>query len=228
MTTRTDSAAERAYRELRRAAMDGRLPTDRKVTEAGLAAMLGLSRTPVRAAVGRLLIEGLLQRRAGSGLWCVLPTREQMQEIFDIRVRLESYAAARAAERATPAHIAALEASARRMSDLVARLREAPTPELTALIEAENAGFHATILAAADAPRLSLLLGSVVDLAFVSLTLQRYSLRQRVRSAGAHHEIAEAIAAGMPDWAARAMEAHILSAAATFLRLDEGSRPGDA
>ncbi|WP_165455759.1 GntR family transcriptional regulator [Paracoccus subflavus] len=225
MTGRPDSAAERAYRVLRQAALDGRLPTDRKVTEDGLARMLGLSRTPVRAAVGRLLLEGLLQRRAGHGLWCVLPTRAAMQEIFDIRVRLESYAAARAAERASTAQRDALTASAHRMSDLVALLRGGPDPEIVRRIHEENALFHGVIMQAAAAPRLERLLSSTVDLAFVSLTLQRYSLRQRVRSAGHHHEIAEGISAGMSDWASRCMEAHILSAAATFLQQPTGDAP---
>ncbi|MFC0199021.1 GntR family transcriptional regulator [Paracoccus rhizosphaerae] len=218
MAFKSESAADRAYRVLRQAATDGRLPTDRKVTEDGLARMLGLSRTPVRAAVGRLLIEGFLQRRAGRGLWCVMPTRAEMQEIFDIRVRLESYAAARAAERASPDHRAQLVASAHRMSELVGLLREGQDPALVSKIQDENALFHGTIMRAAHAPRLELLLSSTVDLAFVSLTLQRYSLRQRVRSAGHHHEIAEAISAGMSDWAGRTMEAHILAAAGTFLR----------
>lgn len=217
MTSRQENAADRAYRELRDALMAGQLPTDRKVTEAGLAQMLGLSRTPVRTAVSRLLIEGFLQRRSGSGLWCVVPTRDEMEAIFDIRVRLESYAAARAAVRASADQRAQLTASARRMSDLVGQLHSGRDPAIIALIEAENALFHGIILQAAAASRLSLVLKSTVDVAFVSLTLHRYSLRQRLRSAGHHHEIAEAIAAGMPDWAGRAMEVHILSAAATFL-----------
>lgn len=223
MSAKTENSADRAYRELRDALMAGRLPTDHKVTEAGLAQMLGLSRTPVRAAVSRLLIEGFLQRRSGSGMWCVVPNRDEMQAIFDIRVRLESYAASRAAMRASPAQCAQLTASARRMSDLVAHLQAGRDPDTVARIEAENALFHGTILEASGALRLSLVLKSTVDVAFVSLTLQRYSLRQRLRSAGHHHEIAEAIAAGMADWAGRAMEVHILSAAATFL-----GKPDDA
>ncbi|MBU2958284.1 GntR family transcriptional regulator [Paracoccus sp. 1_MG-2023] len=213
-----ESHADRAYRQLREAILNGRLPTNRKVTEIGLAQMLGLSRTPVRAAIGRLLIDGLLQRRTGSGLWCVLPTPDEMREIFDIRARLEAYAAARAAERASPEQREALRQSAQRMSRHVAVLANGSDPGITRRIEEENAIFHKLILEAACAPRLERLLQSTVDVAFVSLTLQRYGLGQRMRSAGHHHDIAEAIALGLPDWAARTMEAHILSAAATFLR----------
>ncbi|MCS5602150.1 MAG: GntR family transcriptional regulator [Paracoccus sp. (in: a-proteobacteria)] len=214
--SKSATSTDRAYRQLRDAILSGSLPTDRKVTETGLASMLGLSRTPVRAAIGRLLIEGLLQRRSGSGLWCVLPTPGEMQEIFDIRARLESYAAARAAERASAEQREAVKQSAERMSRHVAALAKRSDPDIARRIEEENAFFHRLILEAACAPRLERLLQSTVDVAFVSLTLQRYSLGQRVRSAGHHHDIAEAIALGMAEWAARTMEAHILAAAASF------------
>ena len=139
-----------------------------------------------------------------------------LQEIFDIRARLESYAAARAAERASAEQREAVKQSAERMSRHVAALAKRSDPDIARRIEEENAFFHRLILEAACAPRLERLLQSTVDVAFVSLTLQRYSLGQRVRSAGHHHDIAEAIALGMAEWAARTMEAHILAAAASF------------
>ncbi|SCY96273.1 GntR family transcriptional regulator [Paracoccus tibetensis] len=218
MTAKIESAGERAYRVLRQAALEGRLPTDHKITEDGLAKLLGLSRTPVRAAISQLLMDGLLQRRKGQGLWCVLPTRAEMQEIFDIRAHLESYAAARAAAYATAEQKESLMRSAHRMSELVEQLCNTHDAAIVSEIHQENAHFHAVIMKAADAPRLARLLSATVDLAFVNLTLQRYSLRQRVRSASHHHEIAEAISAGMAEWASRSMETHILAAAATFLQ----------
>lgn len=212
-----ESAADRAYRLLSRAIMTGGLPTDRKLTETGLAEYLGMSRTPLREAVNRLLLEGVLERRAGQGLWCVLPTREEMSEIFDLRARLESYAAGRAALRASDAQKEALNASVRRMAALVDAVREAPDDTVIARIDDENAVFHRLIIEAAQARRLEFLLRSTVNVGLVSLTFQRYSAAQRQRSVNHHEEIAEAIAAGRSDWAASAMETHVLSAVSSLI-----------
>ncbi|WP_185968569.1 GntR family transcriptional regulator [Paracoccus sp. M683] len=220
-----ETAADRAYRILRSAILSGRLPTDRKVTEAGLAEMLDLSRTPVRNAVGRLLIEGLLQRRKGSGLWCILPTRDEIRTIFDIRARLESYAAARAAEFATPLQRAELVASAARMALLVDEMLSDPHADVVPRIDAENALFHCKIVEAAHARRLELLLQSTIDVNLVTLTLQAYGTEQRMRSASHHHEIAVAIAGGMVELAGKAMEVHILSAASFVLTDPQADHP---
>lgn len=220
----TENAADRAYRELREAILSGRLPTQHKVTEAGLAEILGLSRTPVRDAIKRLLLEGFLQRRKGQGLWCVVPTTEEMHEIFDIRARLEAYAAGRAAIRATDEQRAELLSSARRMSGLVARMQGSDDSSLVHQIDQENALFHGTIIEAAHASRLALLLRSTIDVGFVTLTLQRYTREQRLRSANHHQEIADAVSLRAADWAARAMEVHILAAAASFLKSDEAEK----
>lgn len=206
-----ESASERAYRELRRAIVEGRLPVDRKLTELGLAERLGFSRTPVREAIKRLLLEGLLERRKGQGLWCVLPDPDEADEIFDLRLRLESYAAARAAKCATDAQIQALLRSARRMEALAATMPA--TDDLIIRISEENALFHDLIIKAALSQRLIYLVKMTVDIALVSRTVGRYTLQQRKRSASHHSEIAAAIAARKPRWAEYAMRLHILSAA---------------
>lgn len=209
-----ESASDRAYRELRMAIVEGRLPTDRKLTEAALADQLMISRTPIREAVKRLLLEGLLERRPGRGLRCVLPDADEVLEIFELRLRLESYAAKSAARRATPEQIRALQASADRMEALVAA--KPVSDDIIAKIDQENARFHALIIEAAHSLRLKTLLKSTVDISLVSRTFRRFTTEQRNRSAYHHREIAAAIAARSPTLAEKMMEVHILSAADTF------------
>lgn len=209
-----ENASERTYRELRRAIVEGRLPVDRKVTELGLADLLGISRTPIREAIKRLLIEGLLERRKGQGLWCAVPDAGEVREIFELRLRLESYAAARAAERATVAQTEALLHSARRMQALARALPV--TDDLIARIDQENARFHGLIIEATQSPRLILLVKATVDISLVSRTFRRFTPEQRSRSAHHHQEIAAAIADRKPLWAERMMQIHILSASETL------------
>lgn len=209
-----ESASRRAYRELRQAILERRLPTDRKVTELGLAEELGISRTPIREAIKRLILEGLLERRRGQGLWCVVPDAEEVREIFELRLRLESYAAAKAAERATPEQVAALSESARVMDALSRETRDSEA--LIAEIDRENARFHALIAEGAQSARLSHLIRATVDVSLVTRTFRRFTPAQRRRSAQHHLEIAAAIAARKPLWAERMMQVHILSAEDTM------------
>ncbi|SDE03523.1 DNA-binding transcriptional regulator, GntR family [Paracoccus isoporae] len=210
----TENAAERAYRELRQAVLEGRLPKDRKITETGLAESLGISRTPIREAVKRLLLEGLLERRKGQGIRCALPDAAEIQEVFELRLRLESFAASRAAIRATQDQIDALTQSAETMSRL-ARTDPANDAVITR-IDRENARFHALILEATQSQRLAQLVKFSTDISLVSRTFRRFTAEQRRRSAAHHVEIAAAIAARSPRWAENMMQAHILSAADIF------------
>lgn len=209
-----ENASNRAYRELRQAIINGQLPADRKVTELGLAQQLGVSRTPIREAIKRLLLEGLLERRKGQGLWCAVPDDAEVREIFDLRLRLESYAAARAAERARPEQIAALIQSAQRMTALTEI--KPVTDDLIRRIDNENAQFHGLIIDATQSQRLIQLIRATVDISLVRRTFLRFTPEQRSRSARHHTEIAAAISARKPLWAERMMQVHILSAEDTL------------
>ncbi|WP_410218458.1 GntR family transcriptional regulator [Paracoccus sp. (in: a-proteobacteria)] len=211
---KAENASERAYRELRLAIVEGQLPSDRKVTELALAERFNISRTPVREAIKRLLLEGLLERRKGQGLWCALPDDDQVREIFDLRLRLEAYAAGRAAERATAQQIDDIGRSAQRMADLAETA--SVTDDLITRIDQENARFHALIIESTQSKRLIHLVKATVDISLVSRTFRQFTTEQRRRSARHHLEIAAAIAARSPQWAERMMEVHILSAAETF------------
>lgn len=220
-----ESASRRAYRELRQAILERRLPANRKVTEVGLAEDLGISRTPIREAIKRLLLEGLLERRKGQGLWCVVPDADEVREIFELRLRLESYAAAKAAERAMPAQVEALVASARRMSEFAQVAVDSEA--LIASIDRENARFHNLIAEATQSQRLMHLIRATVDLALVTRTFRRFTPDQRRRSAQHHLEIAAAIAARKPQWAERMMQVHILSAEDTMDSIPSADPPAD-
>jgi len=91
--------ADAAYEQLRRAILDGRLGEDHRLAEFELAAMLGVSRTPVRQALQRLELEGYLQRDEGGRLRVHRPTLQEVIEVFFVRELLEGYAARLAAQR---------------------------------------------------------------------------------------------------------------------------------
>jgi DNA-binding GntR family transcriptional regulator len=207
---RRETAADLAYRQLRQEILRGRLPSGAKLTEAALADRLGISRTPVREALKRLALEGYVHREAGQGARVAAIPADEIAQIFQLRLMLESYAVRRACEFATADEIAALRGLAQEMS-----ARTPPESEADlARLSAANERFHKGVMHAARSARLATMLSFAVDLAVVSRTYGMYSPRDLERSAAHHHEIVDALAAGDPDWAASVMTSHLLAAAA--------------
>ena len=95
---RPRSLSDRAYTTLRAHLMSGRFSSGQMLQEEGLAAQLGVSRTPVREALARLASEGLLE---SSGRSFVLPalSRADIEDIYELRLMLEPTAVSHVAER---------------------------------------------------------------------------------------------------------------------------------
>lgn len=100
-TTLTPSAVDDAVRELRERILTGRLRGGDVVAEEDIAGQLNFSRTPVREAIGRLIVEGLLVKDGNRTSARVFqPSLQELLEIYEIRLPLEILAARMAAERA--------------------------------------------------------------------------------------------------------------------------------
>jgi DNA-binding GntR family transcriptional regulator len=95
----TGTLAEQVFHRLRRQIVEGEIPPGTKISEPELSRILGISRGPLREAIGRLEAGGLLVRRANVGARVVELSIEQLLEIFLIREALEGMAARLAAER---------------------------------------------------------------------------------------------------------------------------------
>lgn len=79
--------------------------------EATLVHELGFGRTPLREALQRLACEGLVTIRPRRGTFVAGLGISDLNEIFELRLELEGYAAALAAQRANPNDVAALQAA---------------------------------------------------------------------------------------------------------------------
>ena len=88
-----------AYHALLDMIQRGRLPTEKPLQERTLAATLGISRTPLREAMSRLIGGGFAVRTPRGQLVVKEPTLRQYLEILQMRVLLEGEAAAAAASR---------------------------------------------------------------------------------------------------------------------------------
>lgn len=147
-------AHERVHRALRQRILDGVLAPGESVTLRGLADSLGVSMTPAREAVRRLVAERALEMTASGRVSVPTPDAGLLAELFWARERLEPELARRALPRVDKATVSRMRA----IDDGIDRcLAEG---DAVGYVRANNA-FHATLYARADAPALLALVESV-------------------------------------------------------------------
>ena len=93
------SLEERVYITLEDEIISGRLKRGDTLTENSLSARLGVSRTPLRVALHRLEKEGLIEISPNKGAIVIGIGRDDLIDIYKIRMRLEGLASAEAARK---------------------------------------------------------------------------------------------------------------------------------
>ncbi|MBG6134110.1 GntR family transcriptional regulator [Longispora fulva] len=192
--------------------MDHGIPPGDRVNIDALSRELEVSPTPVREALARLESDGLVRKRPLAG-YTVAPllTRAEFEELFDLRIVLETAAATRAATRAPLAarELALTGADLGMSPDVVDGYRS--YADFTAL----DAQFHDSIAELAG----NAMLRDAVFRLHAHLHLHRLHFPQATAgNTGAEHEaIVAAILAGDGDAAATAMHDHLASARARHL-----------
>ncbi|NML47868.1 GntR family transcriptional regulator [Ramlibacter sp. G-1-2-2] len=143
------SLPELVYRELRNAILNGVFAPGQMLRQEEVAAKMGVSRGPLREALPRLEAEGLvvLQPRKGYAVAELDP--EQIREVFDLRIKLETDIAARAIKRRTPDDIAKVRQLVEQMHQTSAQRTDS---EALADWFELNANFHRAMLDPAGMP----------------------------------------------------------------------------
>ncbi len=96
MEHRNISLADQVFEQLEREILAGKYPRGELLSEQRLSAELGISRTPVREAIRRLEQENILED-SPRGVVVVGISRQDMLDMYEIRLQLEGLAARRAA-----------------------------------------------------------------------------------------------------------------------------------
>lgn len=104
-TTVSDSV----YLWIKNAIIQGDFKPGERIAQESLTKKLGVSRTPVRDAMKRLEAEGLLISKPHCGAIVFQLTRENLNEIYDVRILMEQYCAARTCIKASPEDIEKVE-----------------------------------------------------------------------------------------------------------------------
>ncbi len=194
-----ESAQVRALLQLRELILSGELPGGSRIAELALVERLGVSRTPIRAALMRLEQEGLLEPLPGGGYGIKTFSERDVADAIELRGTLEGLLARLAAERGAPGVVLA---EARACLDRIdgvlatAALDENGFSSYVGLNEA----FHALLYEMADSPTVSRQLERVVSLPFASpsgfVVVQAHSARARdmlVVAQDQHRQVLDAI-----------------------------------
>lgn len=191
-------------------------PGDHLVEER-LAALLGVSRGPVREALQRLHRDGWITLRPRHGAFVNQPTSDQVHQFFEARELVERAAAQLAAERCTPEDAAAM---LRVCDEADEDLRRGASAQLMA---EHTARFHRLVL---ESARNHILLEFGEQLSHRS----RWFFAPLVSTIAPqawveHRQVADLIAAGNADAAAEAMHCHITMSRDAYLRTRPVERP---
>jgi GntR family transcriptional regulator of vanillate catabolism len=142
------SNTETVTTRLRELIMDGTLPQGERVTEVGLAALLNVSRTPVRLALATLAQEDLVQGAPNRGFRVRRFTIDDMRETLEVRATMEGMAARLATEKGVSAdQDAALTECIEALDALIASKKHDEVAFRT--FSDINVRFHTTIMEAA-------------------------------------------------------------------------------
>lgn len=191
------------YGRLHQAITERRLEPGSLLTEQGLADQFDVSKTPVREALARLRHVGLIEPEGRRGLRVVKLSPEGLRQSFEIRIALETYVAARAAECADSESRALISASAK------ASLEKALEGDIPGFHQFDSE-FHAQIARLIDNPRIIQQIDNAVAQIHTIIRSDIFpDMEEMVRCARAHVRIADAISIGAADTAAREMTAHV-------------------
>ena len=141
------AAHERLYRALRVQVMHGELAPGQALTIRGIGASFGVSMTPAREAVRRLVAEGALTLSSSGRISTPALSNERIEELAAIRALLEPELASRALPRA---HMALIE----RLQTINASNAEAVAKHDAVAYIRTNLEFHRTLYLRAQAPAM--------------------------------------------------------------------------
>ncbi|GAB5428884.1 MAG: GntR family transcriptional regulator [Devosia indica] len=198
------SLRDTAYDEIRKLIVTCELRPGQPLTVTDLAEALNIGRTPVIQAIDRLAVDGLVDVMPRKGIVVSPVSLDDFMEVVEMRMVNETAAVRWAAERASRAEIAMMEAN------LAAIWQAAKDRNIEEFISLDR-DFHRLITQSASNRILGDVLSSLHDKAlrfwFISLKAPDHNIRVCEQ----HAAVIEGIKSGNLDVAEKAMREHIAS-----------------
>jgi DNA-binding GntR family transcriptional regulator len=195
-------AAERVYAHIKQAVLDRRYEGGTLLTEGELADAVGVSRTPVREALLKLEVEGLIKLYPKKGALVLAVSAQEIADVVETRLLVEEHAARKAVP-ASPQLLARLEEL------LEQQKRQGEAGDLAAVAVTDRC-FHAEIVRSGGNEILSRLYDQLRDRQLRMGVAVMHSHPDRIaKNVAEHSEILEALRASDPDAAAALVHRHV-------------------
>ncbi|HIY00205.1 GntR family transcriptional regulator [Faecalicatena contorta] len=190
------------FNTLRQAILRGELKPGERLMEIQLANKLGVSRTPIREAIRKLELEGLVLMIPRKGAEVAEITEKSLRDVLEVRRALEELAVELVCEKITDEQIQDLKDAAEEFKE---SLKDG---DITRIAEAD-VKFHDVIYMATDNQKLIQLLNNLRE------QMYRYRVEYLKRSdfhqqlIDEHEEIIETIESGQKDRAVQVVCQHV-------------------
>lgn len=168
---------DEVFHTLRKAILTGELKPGERLMEIHLADKLGVSRTPIREAIRKLELEGLVTMIPRRGAQVAQITEKSMSDVLEVRRALDALCAELACDRITSGELDALQEACGRFEAAV------HTGDLKAIAR-EDVAFHDIIVQATGNQRLIQLVNNLSE--------QMYRYRfEYIKDAGQHENLVQ-------------------------------------
>ena len=197
---------------LRQAILRGELKPGERLMEIQLANKLGVSRTPIREALRKLELEGLVNMVPRKGAEVADITEKSLRDVLEVRKALEELSVQLACEKITEEEIEELKRVAERFKDTL------DDQDVTKIAEADVA-FHDVIYTATDNQKLILLLNNLREQMYryrVEYLKKEEAYPQLIAE---HEELIDNISKRNKEEATRIMCEHIDNQVATVINV---------
>ncbi|HAH45573.1 GntR family transcriptional regulator [Gimesia sp.] len=204
----------KAYRAIRERLLTGVDPQGTRISDFVLSKTLGISRAPIREAMNRLISERLLVQKAGLGVFVPRPTREEIENLYQVREWLEIGALETVVSQLDLQSLQLMEESCATIRSMAKDLEEADAclergTSFPRLSEADSQ-FHLTIMRATGNKLLLDLMQSNRVLEQVwDISVRTYSAKVVHRICDEHEEILAAIKNRDPEQSRQSLSNHL-------------------
>jgi DNA-binding GntR family transcriptional regulator len=195
------------YSELRARLMRGEFPLRTRLIEDRIAAELGVSRTPVREAMRRLLSDGLVVRdqSSGGGYYVAIPDLVGLRDLYELRITLELRGVRRALESPAYAHDRSQLEPLR--DEWLEMWHDRPEPSADFVVMDED--FHVTLLRSTGNEAMTQTLESV-NARIRPVRMYDYLTDERIeRTISQHLGIVEAVLTGSVEESIANLSRHV-------------------
>ncbi|MET4640752.1 DNA-binding GntR family transcriptional regulator [Streptomyces atratus] len=195
-------AAERVYTHIKQAVLDRRYEGGTLLTEGDLAEAVGVSRTPVREALLRLEVEGLIKLYPKKGALVLAVSAQEIADVVETRLLVEEFAA----RKAVPASAKLIS----RLEELLGEQRQHVAAGDLAAVSVADRCFHAEIVRNAGNEILSRLYDQLRDRQLrMGVAVMEAHPDRIAANITEHGELLDAIRAGDADVAAQVVRRHV-------------------